>query len=193
MCQSLHVDRRVGSFTRWYKIRCASLEHAIMWSFIIGVVCMFLTVSSYVMAHLENGDSEETHSTRAWIKFVWTLVVLVGMSFTLPEVLGGEFTYRIYHDGPCAWGASKLRDSSTEERVEVSGVLLLEVRHDAWPPGRPLARPSTRPATHRPAGSGPSAHLLARSPATPPPASRIHLPHPYPPLCLYFVRIMCRG
>ena len=153
-----------------------------MWSFIIGVVCMFLTVSSYVMAHLENGDSEETHSTRAWIKFVWTLVVLVGMSFTLPEVLGGEFTYRIYHDGPCAWGASKLWDSNTEERVEVSGVLL----HS--PAQVPAQLPTDLLALAHPPTCSP-----ARLPRLRPPASRIHLPHPYPPLRLCFVCIMCRG
>ena len=99
MSDALHVDRRVGSFNRWYHSKCRNLERLILRSFELGVAFMFLDITTYVMAHLENGDDGETHSTRAWKIFVSTTAVLLVASFVLPEVFGGDVPYSVWHDG----------------------------------------------------------------------------------------------
>ena len=99
MSETLHIDRRVGSFTRWYAIQCSALEMVIMRAFEMGVVAMLFTVVTYVVAHLENGDDDEPRSQFASRGFVYTVVACLVLSFLLPELLGGTRLYRFRHDG----------------------------------------------------------------------------------------------
>jgi hypothetical protein len=105
-----------------------------MRTFEAGVSFMFMTVMFYIIAHLDRGEDEEVQSSQAMILFVSITGALMGVSFVLPELLGGDVAYAFVYDGICGigkWMRKARRGLDVEELDEKEIVVKAKQLFDA--------------------------------------------------------------